>query len=153
MDGTEPDGGRTAISEYSSEGVCAASRMVREGPWKYIYTRGLPPMLFNLESDPDELEDLAGVSQHAQVESRLHAKAIDGWDPEEVHARILASQKRRLFLAGVANSSDLYPNWAFQPFSDASKRYVRGSGSAGPTNAKSKARFPYVPPAPPEQKP
>ena len=153
MDGTEPDGGRTAISEYSSEGVCAASRMVREGPWKYVYTRGLPPMLFNLDADPDELDDLASRPEHADAEARLHAKAIAGWDPEAIHARILASQKRRLFLAGVANSSEAYPNWAYQPFSDASKRYIRGSGSAGPTNAKSKARFPYVPPAPPDRKP
>lgn len=152
MHGTELEGGRAVISEYSSEGVCAASRMVREGAYKYIYTRGLPPMLFNLDTDPDERDDLAGRPAHADAERRLHAKAIENWDPEEVHARILASQKRRLFLAGVADSSPLYSNWAFQPFVDASQRFIRGSGSAGPTNAKSKARFPFVAPVPPDRK-
>jgi len=153
LDGVLDGSARVVISEYSSEGVCAASRMVREGAWKYVYTRGLPPMLFNLLADPDELDDLAGQPAHAALERRLHARAIDRWDPEEVHARILESQKRRLFLAEVAASSDLYSNWAYQPFVDASKRYIRGAGSAGPTNAKSKARFPHVAPVPPDRKP
>lgn len=153
MLGAGKDGVRTVVSEYSSEGVCAASRMVREGAYKYIYTHGLPPMLFNLVTDSDELDNLAGKALHANAERRLHAKAIERWDPEEVHARILASQKRRLLLADVARSSNLYPNWAYQPFVDASKRYIRGSGSAGPTNAKSKARFPYVAPVSPDRKP
>ena len=152
LDGVEDGAARVVISEYSSEGVCAASRMVREGAWKYVYTRGLPPMLFNLDRDPDELDDLAGKAASADILQRLHARAIEHWDPEEVHARILASQKRRLFLAEVAASSDLYSNWAYQPFADASKRYIRCAGSAGPTNAKSKARFPYVAPVPPDRK-
>ena len=150
---TEPDGARTAISEYSSEGVCAASRMVRRGPWKYITTRGLPPMLYNLERDPDELHDLAGTPGCADIEAELRARALQGWDPEHVHASILASQKRRLFLARVAAGSTDSPNWAYQPFADATRRYIRGSGSAGPTNAKSKARLPYVEPVPPDRKP
>ena len=153
IEGSETDGQRTAISEYSSEGVCAASRMVRRGPWKYVYTRGLPPMLYNLEQDPDELHDLAGTPACAAIESELRARALQGWDPEQVHARILASQKRRLFLAKVNEKSPGTPNWAFQPFMDASKRYIRGSGSAGPTNAKSKARLPYVAPAQPDKAP
>jgi choline-sulfatase len=109
-------------------------------------------MLFNLGADPDELDNLAGQAAHAEVERRMHARAIENWDPEEVHARILASQRRRLFLAEVAASSDLYSNWSFQPFVDASKRYIRGAGSTGPTHAKSRARFPYVPPVPPDRK-
>ena len=153
MTGTPTDDARTVICEYSAEGVCAASRMVREGAYKYIYTRGLAPMLFDLETDPDELDDLAGKAAHAGAERRLHAQAIERWEPEEMHARILASQRRRLFLADVAGSSEHYPNWAYQPFVDESKRYIRGSGGAGPTNAKSKARFPYVPPVPPDRKP
>lgn len=153
IEGRESGEERRVISEYSSEGVCAASRMLREGPYKYVYTRGLPPMLFDLTADPDELRDLAGIPALAETEARLHARLIAQWDPEEVHARILASQKRRLFLAGVAGSSERYSNWAYQPFVDASKRYIRGSGGAGPTNAKSKARFPYRTPVAPDRKP
>lgn len=152
MTGAETDGRRTVFSEYSSEGVCAASRLVREGRYKYVYTRGLTPMLFDLEDDPRELDNLAGRPQTAEVERDLHAKLIAGWDPEAVHTRILASQRRRLFLASVAARTAHSPNWAYQPFVDESKRYIRGSGSAGPTNAKSKARFPFVTPVPPDRK-
>lgn len=153
LSGKDTGADRSVISEYSSEGVSAASRMLREGPYKYVYTRGLAPMLFDLVADPDELNDLAGSPALAATQARLHARLIEGWDPETVHARILASQKRRMFLAEVGRSSGLYPNWAYQPFVDESKRYIRGSGGAGPTNAKSKARFPYLKPVEPDRKP
>lgn len=150
--GGAPGEDRVVVSEYSSEGVCAASRMVRAGRHKYVFTRGLKPMLFDLQADPDELHDLAGTPQGAEAEKRLHARAMQGWNPDEVHARILASQKRRLFLAQSTALAPGYPNWAYQPFVDESKRYIRGAGSAGPTNAKSRARFPYVEPVPPDRK-
>ncbi|MGA1316937.1 MAG: choline-sulfatase [Rubrivivax sp.] len=142
---------RTVISEYSSEGVCAASRMVRQGRYKYIFTRGLPPMLFDLESDPDELDNLAGRPEWTTVEAALHQRLLQDWDPESVHQRILASQRRRLFLAEVAGESGLYPNWAFQPFIDETRRFIRGSGAAGPTSVKARARFPYVEPVKPDR--
>lgn len=152
MTGEEPGEDRIVLSEYSSEGVCAASRMVRAGRYKYVYTRGLKPMLFDLERDPDELRNLAGMPEVHSIEERMRAQGLAGWDPDEVHQRILASQKRRLFLAEVAQRSGRYPNWAYQPFVDESKRFVRGAGGAGPTTVKGKARFPFVEPAQPDRK-
>lgn len=151
LDGSASGQERTVISEYSSEGVCAPSRMVREGPWKYIFTNGLAPLLFNLQSDPDELENLSGQAAHAEIEKQLHARLVQGWDPATVHAQILASQRERLFLAEVAGANVGSPNWAFQPFVDETQRFIRGSGAAGPTSVKSRARFPYVEPAQPDQ--
>lgn len=142
---------REIIAEYSSEGVCAASRMVRLGPWKYIYTHQVAPMLFNLENDPDELRNLAGLLEFRDIEQRLHERVIQDWDPDTIHQRILASQKRRLFLHEVAQLSKDYPNWAFQPQTDASRQFIRGSGSAGPTSVKARARYPYVEPAQPNR--
>jgi choline-sulfatase len=150
-DGAQGGPARTVISEYSSEGVCAASRMVRQGRHKYIFTRGLPPLLFDLQADPDELDNLAGRPEWAEVEAALHQRLVQDWEPEGVHQRILASQRRRLFLAEVTGSSSLYPNWAYQPFTDESKRFIRGSGAAGPTSVKARARFPYVEPVKPDR--
>jgi choline-sulfatase len=150
-DGAQGGPARTVISEYSSEGVCAASRMVRQGRHKYIFTRGLPPLLFDLLADPDELDNLAGRPEWAEVEAALHQRLVQDWEPEGVHQRILASQRRRLFLAEATGSSSLYPNWAYQPFTDESKRFIRGSGAAGPTSVKARARFPYVEPVKPDR--
>jgi choline-sulfatase len=150
LDGRDDGADRGVISEYSSEGVCAPSRMVRHGRWKYILTHGLPPLLYDLVADPDELLNLAGRPEHADIEAGLHARLVRDWDPAQMHARILASQRRRLFLGAVAASSEAYPNWAYQPFTDESKRFIRGSGAAGPTSVKARARFPYVEPAAPD---
>jgi choline-sulfatase len=153
LTGADSGAERCVVSEYSSEGVCAASRMVRQGPWKYIFTHGLSPLLFNLATDPNELNNLAGQADHAHTEQRLHARLVQDWDPAEVHARILASQRERLFLAEVASGSSPTPNWAYQPFVDESQRFIRGSGAAGPTSVKARARFPFVEPAQPDQAP
>ena len=88
---------RIVISEYSSEGVCAPSRMLREGPWKYIITNGLPPLLFNLASDPDELVNLADQPGHAELQARLHARLVADWDPQAAAAyRALSALALRL---------------------------------------------------------
>jgi choline-sulfatase len=150
-EGRDEGAGRSVISEYSSEGVCAPSRMVREGPYKYIFTHTLPPLLFNLQDDPDELLNLAGRPELAAVQQRLHAQLVRGWNPATMHERILASQRRRLFLGRVTASSESPSNWAFQPFVDESKRFVRGSGGAGATSVKARARFPLVDPVLPDR--
>jgi choline-sulfatase len=125
--------------------------MVRQGKYKYVTTRGLAPMLFDLEADPHELRDLAGTPALAPIEAELRSRAMQGWDPERVHSEILASQKRRRFLAEVAAKSGRYPNWAFQPYVNESKRYIRGAGGAGPTAVKRRARLPFVAPARPDR--
>ena len=151
MSGAADGAEREVLSEYSSEGVCRASRMIRSGRYKYIYTHGLPPMMFDLQDDPDELVNLAGQHSVRAIESQLLKRVLAGWDPEAVHARILASQNRRLFLSRVAQQSGRYPNWAYQPFVDESTRYIRGAGATGPTAVKGRARFPFVPPVQPDK--
>ena len=94
--------------------------------------------------------NLAGHSAHRQTEQDLHALLVQDWEPAAVHARILASQRERLFLAEVANGSAKTPNWAYQPFVDETQRFIRGSGAAGPTSVKARARFPFVEPAQPD---
>ena len=127
--------------------------MVRSGRYKYVYTYQLAPMLFDLEADPDELNNLAEQPAYASIQSALHTKAIENWDPAQVHADILASQKRRLFIAKVNETAEPpAPNWAYQPFVDETKRYIRGSGTSGPMGKKAQARFPFVPPVLPDRK-
>jgi arylsulfatase A-like enzyme len=41
--------------------------ILRGKRWKYVHFAALPPLLFDLESDPDELENLAGDPVYAEV--------------------------------------------------------------------------------------
>ncbi len=51
--------------------------MVFDGRWKYVLWEGLEPELFDLETDPGELSDLAGDAAHAGTCARLHAALFD----------------------------------------------------------------------------
>jgi choline-sulfatase len=69
------------------DGGYQASRMVRSGKWKlWLDADGqeLPPVLFDLEEDPDETRDLAGDEAHAALRDELLGKVSSGWDPKEV---------------------------------------------------------------------
>jgi choline-sulfatase len=149
----DADGWRDeALSEYSSEGVIAPSRMIRRGEWKYVFTLGVPPLLFNLRRDPHELDNLAGRPVVAGVEAALRERLLDGWNPDEVDARIRASQRRRLFLRELGLASGDFPNWTFEARSGDRHRFVRPAVAGGaPAGAKIRARLPYVHPTPPDR--
>ncbi len=138
-----------AISEYSSEGVCAPSRMLRRGRYKYVYTLGLPPMLFDLEQDPLERSDLAGTAEMVDIERALRERLLQDWDPEAVNERILRSQRRRLFLKAESQRKG-FPAWTFEAREGDDGRFVRPSTHGGAVGAKPRARFPFVQPTPPE---
>ena len=47
-------------------------RMVFDGRWKYVLTEGFRPMLFDLERDPHEFDDLGTRPEFAAERARLH---------------------------------------------------------------------------------
>ncbi|MFA7664960.1 MAG: choline-sulfatase [Burkholderiaceae bacterium] len=138
----------TVISDFSAGGVPGPIRMVKRGAHKYIHLAGRDSLLFDLDSDPDELTNLAGTAAAGQLEAELSAIAFAGYDPIDVERQVRASQRRRLFIKGVDEQSAMAGNWSFvaRPGDDA--RFVRGSGLAGGEHAtKARARYPYVEPA------
>ena len=84
--------GRTVLSEYHAVGSPSGSFMMRRGRYKYIHYCGYAPMLFDLESDPYERNDLACVadfgSELAACEDRLRAIV----DPEAIDRLARADQ-------------------------------------------------------------
>ena len=51
--------------------------ILREERFKLVhFNSGMPPLLFNLETDPDELHDLAGDPAHAGTLLRLTQKLL-----------------------------------------------------------------------------
>ena len=110
--------------EYNAEGTQWPLLMVRRGSHKYIYGEEDPPQLYNLESDPNELDNLAGSCAVADIEKALQGEVFETWDPQALRAAVLESQRRRLWLAKVLTSGKKTP-WDFQPHRDASRQYVR----------------------------
>ncbi|MCG8548075.1 MAG: choline-sulfatase, partial [Alphaproteobacteria bacterium] len=89
--------------------------------------------------------NLADQPEMAATVRELRDNVLDGWDPEDITARCLASQRQRRF---IHNANGGEPFWAYKVREDDDRRFVRNSGAA-PTKAK--ARFPYVEPLPFEQ--
>lgn len=133
----------TTRIEFLGEGVYTpACILVRDG-LKYVYCRNDPPMLFDLNRDPDELVNLAGKPEHAEVEKSMHAEIHARWDYATLERDVLDSQRRRLFVhESLLNGK--WSSWDYQPVSDASRQYVRGAVDPNTTATKAKRRYPYV---------
>ncbi len=97
MHGKPTDWRDYAISEYDYAtrqtrlelGVDQADArllMIFDGRWKYIHAEGFRPLLFDLESDPDEVVDLGAEPAHEEVRARLH-EALFAWARRH-HTRI-----------------------------------------------------------------
>ncbi|HOV18199.1 sulfatase-like hydrolase/transferase [Ottowia sp.] len=90
--GEQPADWRTAvISEYDysfqdsrvelgTKPRDAWLRMIFDGRWKYVLAEGYRPMLFDLQTDPDEFADIGAseAPEHVQARQRLH-EALFHW--------------------------------------------------------------------------
>ena len=93
----------TAISEYDystrearriigNDANEARLIMARDNRWKYIHAEGMRPMLFDLVSDPQELDDLGEHPAHEPIRLRM-AAAIFEW-ARRPHNRITVDAER-----------------------------------------------------------
>ena len=99
LDGSGGTGRDRIFAELASDLIVDASEfqtMVREGPWKLVYyvdhSEGL---LFNLDNDPREVENLWGNPEYDSVRARL-IKEIMNW-------RIRSSLKTQSFSKHLRN--------------------------------------------------
>ena len=116
-----------ACAEYTAEGVREPLLMVRKGPYKLIRSPGDPPLIFDLDNDPDELENLAASPKCAAVRAELEAVVAGTWDVEALDAAVRESQSvRRLVSAALGTGTRT--SWDYQPMRDASQLYFRRSG-------------------------
>jgi choline-sulfatase len=127
------------IGEYLAEGAVAPLVMIRRRRFKFVHSPGDPDQLYDLASDPDELENLAHSARHAPQVRELLAEVGKRWNLPEIHAAVLDSQRRR-HLVYRALRAGRYTPWDHQPLRDASKLYVRNDIDLGDLEAM--ARFP-----------
>jgi len=82
---------RPVLSELAPSSVCVASRMVRDGRWKYIHyhDHGIGDELYDLDADPGERDNRASDPTCTAVCRRLRDVVFsDGWDPDRISRRI-----------------------------------------------------------------
>jgi choline-sulfatase len=92
--GAEPD--RAVLSEYHAIGSTGGVTMLRKGRWKYVHYVRYRPQLFDLDSDPEELVDVAQRPESAAVLAALKAELLRFCDPGEVDQRAKRRQAELL---------------------------------------------------------
>jgi len=89
-----------------------------------------PPLLYNLDNDPNELTDLAKQKDRAATLEKMLKLAQARWpDLKGLEQRILKSQRdRRMVHAAMMKGKRQY--WDFEPRQDAADSYIRNTGEA-----------------------
>ena len=115
---------RSVYGEMLGEGAVSPVLMIRRGTYKYIYSQPDPEQLYNLADDLHELNNLANVPEHKSTLEAFRTELRQKWDVEGLHQDVLASQRRRR-LVDSALREGRHTAWDFQPFQDASERFMR----------------------------
>ncbi len=129
------------LGEYMAEGSVSPVMMIRRGPWKFVYSEQDPLLLFDLDSDPLERQNLAESSEHRGILAGFVAEARERWDIPAIHAATLASQRRRRLVAEALSQGKL-TSWDHQPWVDASQQYMRNHIDLD--DLERRARFPQA---------
>ena len=106
--GERPD--HLVVAEYLAESALAPIFMMRRGPHKFICSSKDPALLFDLDNDPDELENLAEDESLADVRADFEQIARQMWDEEDLTERIVLSQRRRRLILEAQKSGES-PRW------------------------------------------
>jgi choline-sulfatase len=91
---------RAVFSEFHGALSRSGLFMLREDRWKYVYSVGDPPQMYDLTADPHERHDLANSTNYAAIRQRLHQRLCALVDPDDVDQQAKANQRLRLEAAG-----------------------------------------------------
>jgi choline-sulfatase len=103
-----------ALCENYTEGMKAASCMLRKDNLKYVGVAGYEPALYDLEKDPNEFNNLAGNPDYAEKEKAMANRLAELWDAEKINKKVRNSQKEREFLTQALNKGN-YKRWDYLP--------------------------------------
>ena len=111
-----PEPGRPVISEYHDGGSPCGFYMLRQGPWKYVhFSEGHPPLLFDLENDPRETNNLAGEAAQAGRLEQLRASLMRILDPEQVNRQAFSDQAKMIEKLGGLEAINAIPSFNHTP--------------------------------------
>ncbi len=84
---------RLAFTEYHDGGSITGSFAIRHGEWKYVHHEGFEPELFDVENDPDELNDVAADVRLIEVRRRCAKLLADVVDTKAANDAAFAAQE------------------------------------------------------------
>ena len=82
------------------------SRMIRKGKWKLNYYHEDRHQLFDLHNDPDEMTNVYGYPEHAQIQSELLVELLANWSPEDIQKQLESSKATKKILRNWAASTE-----------------------------------------------
>ncbi len=103
MEGNVTDWKDFAFSEYLAHGVQRPMAMLRKGRYKFNYSLGDPPELYDINDDPREFHNLANEQQYQTICSELETQLLAEWAPEEIEKQVRESQKARILIDSVTD--------------------------------------------------
>ncbi len=85
-----------AIVEYYGDGTWRGWRTIRRGDLKLTYAPGYEPLMFDLEEDPEEWDDVAADPEYQEARESMMERILKDWNPEQCDERRYRSEERRL---------------------------------------------------------
>ncbi len=83
---------RLVLSEYHGAGSISGAFMLKDGLYKYIHYVDCEPEFYNLEEDPEELNNLANQNDYQDILTYYKEQLYSKLDPKSVNAEALADQ-------------------------------------------------------------
>lgn len=118
------DSERGAYAEYCAEASVAPMIMIRRGQYKFCYCPADPVQLFDLENDPQELNNLAEDNVNADLIAEFMTEMNQRWDFDRFTEEVKHSQMSRQ-IVDKANRTGIFTPWDYQPQQNAKERFMR----------------------------
>ena len=109
--------------EYAVEGPIAPLVGIRDRDFKFIHCPADPPQLFDLASDPDEMQHLVGDPACADEMAHFTMLTNARWNLERLDAEVRESQVRHHIVYAAICQGHYYP-LDCQPFELATESYM-----------------------------
>ncbi|MFT4607383.1 MAG: choline-sulfatase [Urechidicola sp.] len=122
-DGDAVNDPNSCVSEYLAEGTGAPMLMIRRAQYKFISCMDDPDQLFDLELDPNELNNLS-VGEPIQLLEDFRSEVQSYWNAESLQQKVIHNQARRRSVHAALRVGS-YQDWDYNPQSDASQQYTR----------------------------
>ena len=110
------DESRIIFSEYHAASSVSGAYMIRKNKWKYIYYEGFEPELFDLENDPEEINNLSKDPKFFNILNELNRDLQNICDPKETNELAFKDQDAMIErYGGIEEAKKLGANAATPP--------------------------------------